>query len=131
MKAGVERTGDALVLDQSPQARHRAPTRRLRPRSCELTSASRAAIISWSSFAGGLRTASIRAGSCTGWPSPSQISAADWCNVSATCSVTARAGIGSVDQCSSPIMALLPATHSTRPTSLDSATAPDAAPVGG
>ena len=45
--------------------------------------------------------------------------------------VTASAGAGSVDQCSSRIMALLLATHSTRPTSLDSATAPDAAPTGG
>ena len=41
--------------------------------------------------------------------------------------VTALAGGGSVGQCSSRISAVLPATHSTRPTSLDSATAPDAA----
>ena len=40
-------------------------------------------------------------------------------------------GPGSVVQCSSPIMAVFPATHSTRPTSLDSATADEAALVGG
>ena len=54
-----------------------------------------------------------------------------WWSVSATFSVTARAGRGSVDQCSSRIIAVLPATHSTRPTSLESATALAAAPVGG
>ncbi len=52
-------------------------------------------------------------------------------SVSATFSVTARARGGSVDQCSSAIRAVLPATHSIRPTSLESATAPEAAPVGG
>ena len=44
---------------------------------------------------------------------------------------TASAGASSVVQCSSPIMAVLPATHSTRPTSFERATAPEAAPVGG
>ena len=62
---------------------------------------------------------------------PSQIRAAVRCRVSATCSVIARAGLRSTDQCWSPTMAVLPATHSTRPTSLESATAPPAAPVGG
>ena len=52
-------------------------------------------------------------------------------SVSATFVVTARAGAGSVTQCASLTMALLPATHSTRPTNFESATAPAAAPVGG
>ena len=52
-------------------------------------------------------------------------------SVSATEAVTWRACCGCADQCSSPIMAWFPATHSMRPTSLESATAPDAAPIGG
>src|ERR1700728_1879219 len=43
----------------------------------------------------------------------------------------ASAGGGSVDQCSSRNIAVFPATHSTPPTSLDTAPAPEAAPVGG
>ena len=59
------------------------------------------------------------------------MSDAAWCSVSATCRVTASAEGGSAVPCSSPSIAVLPATHSTRPTSFDSATAADAAPVGG
>jgi hypothetical protein len=97
----------------------------------EDTSASSSAVINSSSCSVDSCTASIRAGSVTAWPSPSQMRAAAWWRVSATFSVTASAGGSSVAQWSSPIMAVLPATHSTRPTSLESATAPAAAPVGG
>ncbi len=76
-------------------------------------------------------TAPMRVGSWTGCALASQISVAARCSVSTTWWVIARAGAASLDVSSSPITAVFPATHSTRPTSLESATAPAAAPVGG
>ena len=95
------------------------------------TSAASSAAISSSRARVASCTALILVGSSTGWPSPSQIKDAAWWRVSATFSVIAWAVARPFDQCSSPTMAVLPATHSTRPTSLDSATATAAAPVGG
>ena len=51
--------------------------------------------------------------------------------VSATAAITARTRESSSDAASFGSRAAFPATHSTRPTSLASATAPAAVPVGG
>ena len=76
-------------------------------------------------------SSSISAESLTALASPSQITEAVRRSVSATCSVTRRADAGSFDQFPSPGGPVLSATHSTRPTNLESATAAAAAPVGG
>ena len=78
-----------------------------------------------------VRRSRSRSGSSTGSACWSQITDAVRSRVTATCSSTRRASRGSIDQSAPSIMAVLPATHSTRPTSFDTATAPEAAPVGG
>ena len=76
------------------------------------------------------RSDSMSPASSTGCPSPSQITAAALLSVAATTSSNS-ATWGSRAIAPWRVRVMLPATHSTRPTSLESATAPAAAPVGG
>ena len=73
----------------------------------------------------------MRTGSCTGWAVPSQMRAAQRRSVSATVSIITRMGGISKEAALAPVSAALPATHSTRPTSLARAMAAAAAPVAG
>jgi hypothetical protein len=102
------------------------------------TSASRIFVMSvWSSTpiiasrrSTAFRSESTSPASSTGCPPASQITAAALLSVSATTSSNS-ATWGSRVIAPWAVRVMLPATHSTRPTSLDSATAPAAAPVGG
>ena len=77
------------------------------------------------------RTVSTSVGSSTGCPLASQTSAEQCRRVAATPATTSRTGPGSGVAAGSPARAALSATHSTRPTSLDRATAVPVAANGG